>query len=123
MDEGHPDVEIAAQSIDQGQRKGDLRDENERGPSGLERRRNGLDIDGGLARARHPVEQERPRAASVDRRPDPLDGVGLGGQQLRAVGRPPRDPTGRAASGRRGRSRTSASTRPRRTSPATAAVP
>ena len=38
-------------------------------------------------------------------------------------GRAPRRPTGRLASGRRGRSRTSVSARPRRTSPASAAGP
>ena len=95
MDERDPRVEVRPEPIDQRQRERDLRDEDERRPAGLERRGDGLDIDGGLAAAGDPVEQQRTRIARRDRGADPLDRLGLGGQQV-ARRRPAAAPTRRA---------------------------
>ena len=61
-----------------------------------------LDVDRGLAAAGDAVEQERSRVARRDRRPDALDGLGLGGQQV-AGRRPAAAPTGRSVGERSAR--------------------
>ena len=129
VDERDPRVEVSPQPVDERQGQGDLGDQDEGRPAGLERGRDGLHVDRSLAAAGHPVEQERTRIPGPDRGDDLPDGLRLGGQeiarrrtaatQLRRVGWPaagaaarghrrrraldgraPRSPRGRA--GRRG---------------------
>ena len=49
VDERDPRVEVGPEPIDERQRQGDLRDEHEGRPAGLERRGDRLDVDRGLA--------------------------------------------------------------------------
>ena len=63
----------------------------------------GLDIDGGLAAAGDPVQQQGTRVARRDRRADPLDRLELGRQQV-GRRRPASTPTGRARGQRQSRS-------------------
>ena len=65
VDERDAGVEVGPQPVDERQGEGDLGDEHERRPTGLERRRDGLDVDRRLAAAGHAVEQQRPRVAGV----------------------------------------------------------
>ena len=101
MEQRDPRVEVGPQPIDQRQRQRDLRDEDQRRTAGFERRRDGLDVDRGLAAAGDAVEQERPRVAGGDGGPDPVDGLGLGREQV-AARRPPAAAAGRAGGQRAG---------------------
>ena len=92
MDERDPRVEVRPQAVDERQGEGDLRDEDEGRPAGFEGRRDRLDVDRRLAAAGHAIEQERARVARRDGRPDPLDRLGLGREQVagrRAAAAPP----------------------------------
>ena len=103
VDERDPGVEVRAQPVDQRHRQGDLGDQHERRPAGVERGRDRLDIDGGLAAAGHAVEQERARVARRDRRRTRSTASTWAGSQV-GRRRPATAPTGRAAaSGNRGR--------------------
>ena len=63
MDERDPRVEVRPQPIHQRQGQRDLRDEHERRPARLQRCRDGLHVDRGLAAAGHPIEEQRARIA------------------------------------------------------------
>ncbi len=78
VDERDTGIEIRPEPIDQGQRQRDLRDEHEGGPTGVQRRGDGFDVDGGLAATGHAIEEQRPRIALDDRAGDPVDGHRLG---------------------------------------------
>ncbi len=100
VEQRDPGVEVGAQPIDERQRERDLGDQHERRAAGLERRGDGLDVDGGLAAAGDAVEQERSRRVGRDRGPDPLDRIHLGRQEV-AAGRSsaakPRRPSGQGS--------------------------
>ncbi len=64
-------AEARAHAADGLRRERDLRHEQDRPEPALERRRAGLQVHLGLARAGRPVEQERPARAGVERRDDP----------------------------------------------------
>ena len=119
MDERDPRVEVRPQPVDQGQREGDLGHEDEGRATRLQRRRDGLDVDGRLAAAGHPVEEQRPRVARRDRgdarhrrpaagarsacspRVGRRDVPRAWPRAVDAVARGPRSRAGRAARGRR----------------------
>ena len=65
--ERHLGAEVGTQPVDQRHGHGDLRDEHERGPAACQRGGDRLDVDGGLAGAGRPVEQDRRRVAPIDR--------------------------------------------------------
>ena len=82
VDERDPRVEVSPQPVDERQGQGDLGDQDEGRPAGLERGRDGLHVDRSLAAAGHPVEQERTRIPGPDRGDDLPDGLRLGGQKI-----------------------------------------
>ena len=82
MDERDAGVEVRAQPVDERQRQRDLGDEDEGRAAGLERAGDRLDVDRRLAAAGDAVEQQRPRVGRGHRGPDPLDRLGLGGEQV-----------------------------------------
>ena len=121
VDEGDLGVELGPQAIDERQREGDLRDEDEGRPAGLERRDDRLDVDRGLPAAGDAVE-ERAASGRAPRSPGAIepDRLGLGRREGR---RPPAAPLAgrrrgpRAAAARRRPwrpRRARARTRPRR---------
>ena len=126
MDDRDPGVEVRPEPVDEREGERDLGHEDERRPAASQGGAQELDVDRGLAAAGHAIEEERrgprrpPSRARRPRRPPTCSGLSsLPAGRLRAC------PPARAASGCRGASRTSISTRPRRTSPASAdgAVP
>ena len=124
VEQGDPGVEVGPQPVDERQRQGDLGHEDEDRPAELQAGRDRLDVDRRLAAAGDPVEEQRRRVAVGERGagsarpPRPAVRSGPTTRVVTRAGRPARPP-----SGRRGRSRTSTSTRPRRTRPARADVP
>ncbi len=82
MDEGDTGVEVGPQTVHEREGEGDLRHEHEGRPPGFERRGDRLDVDRGLAAAGHTIEQERARVSGRDGGHDPIDRLGLGGQQV-----------------------------------------
>ena len=78
--------EVRAEAVDEGRGERDLRDEHEGRAAILERRRDRLDVDGGLPTAGDTVEQERRRVPRGDRSADPRDGLCLGVGQVAAGG-------------------------------------
>ena len=82
VDERDPSVEVRPKAVDQRQGKGDLGNEDESRATRLERRCDGLDVDGRLSATGHAVEHERARVAGRDGRPDSLDRVGLRWEQV-----------------------------------------
>ena len=92
-------VEVGTQPVHQGKCEGDLGDEDQRRPAGLERGRDRLDVDGRLATARDAIEKERSRVAGDDGGSDACDGLGLGREQIAARRAPATTP------GRTGRQR------------------
>jgi hypothetical protein len=86
MDEGDPRIEVGPQPVDEREGEGDLRHQDERRASRLERRGDRLDVDRCLAAARHPIEQQRARVTGGDRGHDPVDRLGLGRQEVAGGG-------------------------------------
>ena len=86
MDERDVDVEVGSQPVDERRRKRDFRDEHKHRPAGLERRRDGLDVDGGLASPRDALEEQRSRVAGDRRGPNRDHGSGLLVAQRRVQG-------------------------------------
>ena len=94
VDERDPRVEVRPQPVDERQGQGDLGDQDEGRPAGLERGRDRLHVDRGLAAAGHPVEQERTRIPGPDRGDDLPDRLRLGGQEIARRGTAATQPDG-----------------------------
>ena len=82
VDERDPGVEVGPQPVDEREGEGDLGHEHEGRPPGFERGGDRLDVDRGLAAAGHAIEQERARVPGGDGSHDPVDRLGLGGQEV-----------------------------------------
>ena len=95
MDERDVRVEVGSQPVDERRRERDLGDEHEHRPAGLERRRDRLDVDRGLAPARDALEEERGRVAGDQRGPHRVHGRSLLVAQRRVHG-PGAAPPGRS---------------------------
>jgi hypothetical protein len=67
MNERDPGVQIGPKSVDQRQGECDLRNERDCGSTALEAGCDRLDVDRGLARTGHAVEQQRRGVALLDR--------------------------------------------------------
>ena len=68
VEHGDPRRQVGAEPVDDRRGEGDLRDQQERRAAGREGRRDRLDVDRGLAAARHAVEEDRRRVATRRRR-------------------------------------------------------
>ena len=79
-------VQLDSQPINERRRERDLRHEDERGPAGGDRLGDRFGIDGGLARARDALEQERRRVAGPDGGQDRRQRLRLGRRQLGTLG-------------------------------------
>ena len=86
VEERHPRVEVCPEPVDERHRESDLGDEDEHRPAAPERGGDRLDVDRGLATARHAVEQERRGISSLERRADRGDGRRLRLGQRRGQG-------------------------------------
>ena len=96
VEQGDSDVQLGPQAIDDRQGQGDLGHEQEARPAELEGRRDRLDIDGRLAAARHPVEQERRGVGLLEGPPNEPGRLGLRPGQARGL-RPGPAPSRRPA--------------------------
>ena len=103
VDERDPRIEVGPEPIDERQGERDLGHEHERGTPRGEGRTDRLDVDRGLATARHAVQEQGARIPLLDR---PRDAFHGGGLRLGQLGRP------RPTAARPGRSRGQRPARP-----------
>ena len=82
VDQRDPGIQVRPQPVDEREGQGDLGDQHEGRPARLERGRDRLHVDRGLAATGHPVEQERTWIPGPDRGDDQPDRLRLGGQQV-----------------------------------------
>ena len=82
MEDRHLDPQLRAQPVDERERERDLGHEDQGRAARLEHGRDRLRVDGGLARARRPVQEERRRVARGDGGDDDAQRVRLGRRQV-----------------------------------------